>query len=125
MTGWGSHGFDQVQWALGMDEGGPIEVWTEGGKFSPPTYAKSESANRGNAMCSKPKVLFRYPGDIVMELDNGPHGGAIFIGEQGTITIDRGVCKSTPPGDRAAADHRPRDSPRQERQPYPELAGVH
>jgi hypothetical protein len=32
-----------------------------------------------------------------MELDEGPAGGAIFIGAKGKITIDRGVCKSDPP----------------------------
>ncbi|MGD0900602.1 MAG: Gfo/Idh/MocA family oxidoreductase [Thermoguttaceae bacterium] len=89
MTGWGSHGLDQVQWALGMDAGGPIEVWVEGEKLSRDA--------KGNAACAKPKVFFRYPGDIVMELANGPRGGAVFIGEKGRITIDRGSCASDPP----------------------------
>ena len=97
MTGWGSHGFDQVQWALGMDAAGPIEVWTEGPKFDPPTYTHAESKARGDKLCSVPKVFFRYPGDIVMELANGPDGGAIFIGDKGRITINRGVCESDPP----------------------------
>jgi hypothetical protein len=97
MTGWGSHGLDQVQWALGMDERGPIEVWTEGKQFDPPTYAAPESKARGDKLCSEPRIFYRYPGDIVMELDEGPAGGAIFIGAKGKITIDRGVCKSDPP----------------------------
>ncbi len=96
MTGWGSHGLDQVQWALGMDESGPIEVWTEGDKFNPPTYTEPESKSRGDAICSKPKVFFKYPGDIVMELGNGPAGGATFIGEKGTISIDRAKVVSQP-----------------------------
>lgn len=97
MTGWGSHGLDQVQWALGMDDSGPIEVWTEGPKFDPPTYSAPEPKARGDKICSVPKVLFRYAGDIVMELGNGPGGGAIFLGERGKITIDRGKCASDPP----------------------------
>ena len=97
MTGWGSHGLDQVQWALGMDESGPVEVWSEGDPFAPPTYAAPESRERGDAICARPKVFFRYPGDIVMELGDGPAGGAVFVGERGTITIDRAVCKSDPP----------------------------
>lgn len=96
MTGWGAHGLDQVQWALGMDESGPIEVWTEGEKFAPPTYAKPESRTRGEKICSEPKVFFRYAGDIVVELGDGPSGGALFTGEKGTIKIDRGVCESDP-----------------------------
>lgn len=97
MTGWGAHGFDQVQWALGMDESGPIEVWTEGSKFDPPTYTAPESKARGDKICQEPKVFFRYPGDIIMELSTGPMGGALFIGDKGKLTIDRAVCKSDPP----------------------------
>ena len=97
MTGWGAHGLDQVQWALGMDEGGPIEIWTEGPKYNPPTYTKPESRARGEKICSQPKVFFRYPGDIVVELGNGPSGGAIFYGEKGQVKIDRGICNSDIP----------------------------
>jgi predicted dehydrogenase len=108
MTGWGSHGFDQVQWALGMDASGPIEVWTEGDKLVPPKYTAVEPKTRGDALCQLPKVFFRYPGDIVMELGNGPAGGAIFIGEKGKVTIDRAVFKSDPPElAEDALEHRP------------------
>jgi predicted dehydrogenase len=96
MTGWGAHGFDQVQWALNMDDAGPIEVWTEGPKFDPPHYAQPESKERGDKLCGQPKVFFRYPGDIVMELGDGPPGGALFIGEKGQVRIDRGVFESDP-----------------------------
>lgn len=97
MTGWGAHGLDQIQWALGMDAAGPIELWVEGPKFNPPTYTQPESRARGDKLCSQPKVFFRYPGDIVVELDGGPAGGGKFIGQKGTITIDRGKCTSDPP----------------------------
>ena len=96
MTGWGAHGFDQVQWALGMDAGGPVEIWTEGPMMAPPTYQTVETKERGDKLCSQPKVFLRYPGDIVMELGDAGPGGAIFIGEKGRITIDRGYLKSDP-----------------------------
>ena len=99
MTGWGAHGLDQIQWALGMDESGPIEVWTEGGKFNPPTYTAPESRVRGDKIGRIPRVFFRYSGDIILELtDKGPAGGATFIGEKGQLTIDRGRCESEPAG---------------------------
>ncbi|MCL5097797.1 MAG: Gfo/Idh/MocA family oxidoreductase [Candidatus Omnitrophica bacterium] len=108
MTGWGAHGFDQVQWALGMDDSGPIEVWTEGPPFDPPIYTASEPKTRGDNICQHPTVFFRYPGDIVMELGAGPEGGAIFIGEKGRLTIDRAICKSDPPElAEEAMEHRP------------------
>jgi predicted dehydrogenase len=97
MTGWGAHGLDQVQCALGMDESGPVEVWTEGAPFHAPVDTAPSNMAERNKECSVAKVVFRYPGDILMELTTGPMGGAIFEGEKGTITIDRGVCKSNPP----------------------------
>ncbi|MBD3177783.1 MAG: gfo/Idh/MocA family oxidoreductase [Armatimonadia bacterium] len=97
MTGWGSHGFDQVQWALGMDEYGPLEIWTEGPEFDPPTYHESTGRGPGEEATRSPKVYMKYPGGAVMELGDGPGGGAIFEGDEGTITIDRGVCRSDPP----------------------------
>ncbi len=96
ITGWGAHGFDQIQCALGMDESGPVEVWTEGGKFAPPTYTAPETSARGNKLCAVPKLFYRYASGTVMELADGPHGGGVFIGEKGTVTIDRGKCKSDP-----------------------------
>jgi len=32
MTGWGAHGLDQIQWALGTDDTGPGELWPERGR---------------------------------------------------------------------------------------------
>lgn len=103
MTGWGAHGFDMVQYALGMDASGPVEIWTEGAKLVPPVYTGPESQDRGNKACSTPKVFFRYAGDIVMELvDKTPDGkrppsfGGIFVAEKGTFTIDRGRISSDP-----------------------------
>ncbi|GAB6166272.1 Gfo/Idh/MocA family oxidoreductase [Thermostilla marina] len=89
ITGWGAHGFDQIQWALGKDDTGPVEIWTEGPKFNPPTYTKPESRARGEEICRVPKVCFKYADGVVVRLDNGPPGGGIFIGDKGKITIDR------------------------------------
>lgn len=96
MTGWGAHGLDQVQWALGMDDTGPVEIWTEGPKFAPPTYTEPESRARGDKICSQPMVFFKYANGVVVKLDNGPPGGAIFIGEKGRITIDRAKFVAEP-----------------------------
>ena len=97
MTGWGAHGLDQIQWALGMDESGPVEIWTEGRKFNPPTYTQPESRERGEKICRVPMVFFRYANGVMVKLDNGNPGGAIFIGEKGKIEIFRGRVTSNPP----------------------------
>jgi predicted dehydrogenase len=110
MAGWGSHGLDQVQCALGMDASGPVEVWSEGSTFAPPTYSAPESRARGDKLCAAPKVFFRYPGDIIMELADGPAGGAVFIGDKGKVTIDRNRFESDPPElAREALGNRPAD----------------
>ncbi len=97
MTGWGAHGLDQIQWALGMDESGPVEVWAEGGKFNPPTYTQPESRARGEKLCQTPTVFFRYASGITVKLANGNPGGGIFIGAEGKIDLARGMLKSNPP----------------------------
>jgi predicted dehydrogenase len=97
MTGWGAHGLDQVQWALGMDDTGPVEVWTEGPKFNPPTYTEPESRARGDKVCSVPMIFYRYANGVTFKLDNGNPGGAIFLGEEGKIEIFRGRVVSNPP----------------------------
>jgi hypothetical protein len=96
MTGWGSHGLDQIQWALGMDETGPVEIWTEGDKFNPPTYKAPEGRGRGEQMCRSPMIFYRYANGVTLKLDNGNPGGGIFIGDKGKIEIFRGRVTSNP-----------------------------
>lgn len=96
ITGWGSHGFDQIQWALGMDETGPVEIWTDGAPFTPPTYTEPETRERGDKVCASPKVSFRYANGVTVHLDNGPGGGAIFIGDRGKLILDRGKFSTEP-----------------------------
>jgi hypothetical protein len=98
MTGWGAHGLDQIQWALGMDESGPVEIWTEGTPFDPPTYTEPEGRGRGEQACRKPMIFYRYAGGVTLKLDNGNPGGAIFIGDKGKIEIFRGRVTSNPDG---------------------------
>jgi predicted dehydrogenase len=80
MTNWGAHGLDQIQWALGMDGSGPVEIWPE----SPGPSGK---------------VSFRYASGVVvkLELEGKPMGGAVFLGDKGKIEIDRNKFEATPP----------------------------
>ena len=96
MTGWGAHGLDQIQLALGMDESGPVEVWTEGDKFSPPTYKEPESRKRGDEICKVPMVFFRYANGVKVTLDKGSGGGGIFFTEKGKVDLTRGKVASNP-----------------------------
>jgi len=80
MTNWGAHGVDQIQWALGADDTGPVEIkpLTEGpnGQVSM-TYANGVAVN--------------------FILAKGPMGGGVFIGERGKLEINRNKVTSNPP----------------------------
>jgi len=80
MTNWGAHGVDQIQWALGADDTGPVEIkpLTEG---------------------PDGQVAMKYAGGVAVNfiLDKGPMGGAVFIGEKGRLEINRNKIVSNPP----------------------------
>jgi len=79
MTNWGAHGCDQIQWALGASQTGPVEIW--------PT---SEGPSGGVRMRYASGVEVRY------ELDKGPMGGGIFVGEKCKIEINRNEFVTNP-----------------------------
>ncbi len=82
MTNWGAHGIDQIQWALGMDDTGPVEM-----------KPLSEGPNG--------QVSMRYANGVevqfVLEPGHGPMGGAVFTCEKGKIEINRNKFGSNPP----------------------------
>jgi predicted dehydrogenase len=86
MTGWGAHGLDMIQWALGTDESGPVEV-------EPLLDTEREDAVHKGPNC---EVRFKYANGVVVHLGKGPGGGGIFEGSEGTLLIDRGKCESKP-----------------------------
>ena len=80
MTNWGAHGVDQIQWALGRDDTGPVAV---------------KPVTEGPAG----QVVMTYADGLEVKfvLDKGPMGGAVFVGEKGKIEINRNKVTSNPP----------------------------
>ncbi|MBN1491613.1 MAG: Gfo/Idh/MocA family oxidoreductase [Phycisphaerae bacterium] len=80
MTNWGAHGVDQIQWALGKCESGPVELWP----ITPGPHGQ---------------VGMRYDNGVEVHytLREGPFGGAIFTGTDATMHIDRNLFKTDPP----------------------------
>lgn len=80
MTNWGAHGVDQIQWALGADETGPVAL---------------EPMPGGDG-----KVAAKYADgtEVRFELEYGkaPMGGAIFRCEKGNLEINRNNLKANP-----------------------------
>ena len=80
MTNWGAHGLDMVQWALGMDDTGPVVFEPSGNKPDSPitfTYANGIS------------VIFEYGDSRVL-------GGGHFMGERGELVMNRGKFNTIP-----------------------------
>jgi len=97
MTDWGAHGIDMAQWGLGMDESGPEEIWTEGEPFESMTSTPEAPGGRHRGPRT-PKVMMKYPGDVVMEMSGGPsNSGVRFIGEKGHMDVVRGRCRASSP----------------------------
>ncbi|EMI58040.1 Gfo/Idh/MocA family protein [Rhodopirellula sallentina] len=96
MTGWGTHGFDQIQWALGLDSTGPTEILVDGPALDLPIYRSPESRDRGQRVCSQPRLRFRYANGLTVHLDRGNRGGGIFVGEKAKMEVFRGRITSNP-----------------------------
>ncbi len=83
MTNWGAHGLDMIQYALGMDRSGPVELFP------------LEDGPKG-------AVGFRYANGVTVHLEleakGDIMGGARFIGEKGKIDIWRNNFKIDAPG---------------------------
>ncbi len=78
VTDWGAHMFDIVQWALDMDNSGPVEVIAPDGK-------------------EHPFLTYKYENGITMTHEKWEWNNAIhFFGTEGEIKIQRKKIETTP-----------------------------
>jgi predicted dehydrogenase len=79
MTNWGAHGIDQIQWALGKDGTGPTELWPDGDKGI---------------------ISMKYADGtpVRFEREGAPMGGAVFIGSECKMEINRNRFATNPAG---------------------------
>ncbi len=110
VTGWGTHSYDQIQRALGTDETGPVEIWLEEPvKIMKTANFDSKDGDNAKSHVNKyvksvvgprAKVSMKYANGTELRLhldsDWGPGLGAIFIGENGKIEINRDKLAANP-----------------------------
>ncbi len=81
LADWGAHMFDIAQWALGMDESGPV-------KIVPPEDPGAQFGAR-----------FFYDNGVEMVHEDFGRGYAVrFIGSEGTLDVSRSFLDSNPAG---------------------------
>jgi predicted dehydrogenase len=89
MTNWGAHHLDITQWALGMDDSGPVAIEGSGQWNKDKFYETPETFH----------VTYRYANGTVVECNSGGNKykmGATFEGEKGTIYVNRGALTFDP-----------------------------
>lgn len=112
VTGWGTHSYDQLQRGLGTDETGPVEVilaqpvrMKPAGVYPEREILPSETGAPyyqmvRNSSGPRADVIMKYANGVQLTLtldgDWGPGLGAIFVGENGTIEINRDMISGTP-----------------------------
>jgi predicted dehydrogenase len=111
VSGWGTHSYDQVNMALGMNETGPVEILLEeeptiqdSGKFvaRKPTDDETGADYYGMAKVTGPraKMTMWFANGVELRLhldgDRGPGLGCIVTGEKGKIEINRHKIASNP-----------------------------
>ena len=129
VTGWGTHSYDQVNRALGTDDTGPVEVLLEeavadrdAGKFAPREMVGGvvlgdtgdiDTGTRYHGMAKlagpRAKVRMKFANGTELRLhldgDRGPGLGAIFVGTDGKIEINRDKIASNPKEITRASDN--------------------
>lgn len=92
----GSHALDCVQWALGTDDTGPVEVWAEDKAWNAKiTYRYANGTLLKLEQSSAPMGL-KVPGKPEEPEERASEFGAIFYGEKGTLIMHRGRFNTKP-----------------------------
>jgi predicted dehydrogenase len=91
LTDWAGHHIDIAQWGIGMERSGPVEISGEA------VYPRDGIYNTPVEY----DFLCKYANGIEMRVANSsrlPHGGgAIWYGEKGWISVDRGRLDASDP----------------------------
>jgi len=99
ISGWGTHGLDQVQCALGTDDTGPVELWPEGEGKEFPVFCKYADGTLLKLTGIQPKQGETPPkkGNLNGLFVGHEALGALFVGEKGRLRILRGWADTDVP----------------------------
>ena len=104
VTDWGAHHLDITQWALGMDNYGPVEILPpekEGDKYGGKLIYRGSPVGE-EIVVHHAEVVWTEPSANPPREGQGPRGprretnGIRFVGERGELFVNRGTIESKP-----------------------------
>jgi predicted dehydrogenase len=87
LTNWGAHHLDIVQWALGMDDSGPVAIEGTAKYHAEHWYEVPESF----------ELAYNYADGLTVACGQKYKGGVTFEGDKGTLFVTRGKIEANPP----------------------------
>lgn len=95
MTDWGAHHVDIAQWAIGMDESGPISIE---GTAKHPVELKNGHPTDDSQYNTATEFLItcKFPNDVEMVIRHDTDNGILIEGDKGRIFVSRGSLKGAP-----------------------------
>ncbi|MCH8806535.1 MAG: Gfo/Idh/MocA family oxidoreductase [Planctomycetes bacterium] len=94
MTDWGAHHFDIVQWGLGMDDSGPVEIIPPSPRQSLEPLPKIVDGTGVSPLDPSWGLKYRYANGIEVVKDHT--NGLLFVGTEGKVEVNRGHLRTWP-----------------------------
>jgi predicted dehydrogenase len=95
MTDWGAHHVDIAQWAIGMDESGPVSIEGPGAHPVPFENGHPTLDDQYNA-ATKFLVTCQFPNEVEMVIRHDQENGILFQGTEGEFFVSRGAIAGEP-----------------------------
>ena len=99
LTDWGAHHVDIAQWAIGMDDSGPVSVKGEYADHPVPFKDGYPTVDNEYNTATRFKIAVKFPNGVDMFIyDRHPEfdNGILFEGQQGRFFVNRGKITGKP-----------------------------
>lgn len=92
MTDWGAHHVDIAQWAIGMENSGPLTVEGQATHPVPLKDGMPTATNRYN-VASQFHIVCQFPNKVEVNIDSEGENGITIEGTKGSIFVSRGAIR--------------------------------
>ena len=96
MTDWGAHHVDIAQWAIQMDQSGPLSVEPVSATHPVPFADGYPTKDNAYNTATQFNVKCTFPGDVEMTIRHDTDNGCLIEGTKGRIFVNRGKITGSP-----------------------------